>query len=171
MPLQSNVKKTDVKRLARRRRQRGAAMVEAVMSIPFFIIIFTITIFLGKLYREKLRTIREAKQAAWVTASANCEGGSASVQGAGNDYLSFGAENNPTMGAPGTEIFFRPFKQASQQVDGSASAYDALGSGQGNYTKNVSTKTVVMCNEPPVDGQFNADFLFTYGVKTPWLVP
>lgn len=146
-------------------------MVEAVMSMPFFILVFTILIFLGKLYREKLRTIREAKQAAWVTAMANCEGGPASVQGAGNDYLTFGAENNPTMGAPGTEIFFRPFKQASQEVKGSASYYDAANDGKGSYSKDVTTKTVVMCNEPPVDGQFNADFLFTYGVETPWLAP
>ena len=65
--------------IGRRKGQRGAALVEAVVVIPFFIIIFASMIFIGQLYGEKQRTMREAKQNVWVYAMGNCEGSMSNV--------------------------------------------------------------------------------------------
>lgn len=145
-------------------------MVEALMSVPFFVIIFIMAIFLGKLYREKLRTMRESKQCAWAAAMANCEGGcgQASIEGLGDANLDQGAEANPSAGHPQVDdwLMGRPFKQARFKVDGSATASTAMNAG--GFSANVTTTNVVVCNEKPEDGKWRSIFLYTYHKLTPW---
>src|SRR5262245_31598672 len=57
-----------------RRRQRGAAMTEAVVAIPFFIIIFACTVFAGRVYGTKIKTLNNSARGAWTQALQGCEG-------------------------------------------------------------------------------------------------
>ena len=50
-----------------RRDQRGAALVEAVVVIPFFLTILAGVIFVGKMYTTKLEVMRLSKQRAQVS--------------------------------------------------------------------------------------------------------
>ncbi|MGZ3473310.1 MAG: hypothetical protein ACXVCJ_02430, partial [Polyangiales bacterium] len=47
-------------------------MVEGVVAIPFFLIIFSALIFVNKFYETKLRTMRLTKESAWNYAMCNC---------------------------------------------------------------------------------------------------
>ncbi len=136
----------------RKRRQRGAAMVEALVAIPFFIIIFAGTMFVGSFYQEKLRTLAESKRCAWDHALNGCQGGCAadtSTADPGGDVQPPGGTgNSKTDSAPGSQIMSNAFYQSSFTVKSSATASNALG----GYVKQISSTTTVMCDEVPEDG-------------------
>ena len=52
--------------------ERGAAFVEAVIVLPFFILVFAGVMFVGKFYDSKLTVMREARQSAWTQSMSNC---------------------------------------------------------------------------------------------------
>ena len=144
-------------------------MTEALITIPFFISTFVLTIFLGKLYRDKLQTMRESKQASLTTASANCGGvGIPGVQIAkvGVADIAMGMVQNLIMGAPWTDIFTRGFNAAIQVKDGTVSASATLHGGP--FTVSISTKTKFMCNEKPEKVDFLKVFLWAYAKLTPF---
>lgn len=117
-------------------------MVEALVAIPFFIIIFASTMFIGEFYGSKLKTLRQSRESAWVTASAGCEGNGGEkiddAQGAPLDE----AEN-----APGTEIFAKGFGDSSVTMSASVVASGLIG----GYTSKITSTTVIACNEPHRD--------------------
>jgi hypothetical protein len=139
-------------------------MVEALVVIPFFVIIFILTIFLGRIYNEKLRVNRETKKCVWETAMVgNCEGGCglSQVRDLGDADLDMGSEVNPSQGHPQPDDWLtRTFKENDYQLWGSATASEAMDAG--GFTATVNTRQVVMCNEKPEDGKFRSIFLFTY---------
>jgi len=145
-------------------------MVEALVVIPFFVIIFILTIFLGRIYNEKLRTTRETKKCVWETAMVgNCEGGCglSTVRDLGDADLDMGSEANPSQGHPQVDDWLtRTFKENDYELWGSATASEAMDAG--GFTATVRTRQVVMCNEKPEDGQFRSIFLFTYHKLTVW---
>src|SRR5262245_56561764 len=129
---------------ARRRRQRGAAMVEALVAIPFFIVIFATTMFVGQFYQEKLRTMRESKRCAWDHSINGCKGGCAAETGGAGS----GSEVSPPGGtgdgksdsAPGSQIMSKDFYQSKFTVKSSATASNAVG----GYVKAIESTTTVM---------------------------
>jgi hypothetical protein len=165
--------KNKLARYRSQRKRRGAAMAEAIVAFPVFIVTFAMAIFLGRLYTEKLRTMREAKQCAWMSAMTGCEGGcGASVSMLGDANLDMSAEMNPSAGHPQVDDWLRgrPFKEAVQTVNGSASADGVNGGGVSfaGWTVNVSSTSSVQCNEKPEDGRWREIFLYTYHKNTPW---
>jgi hypothetical protein len=62
-------------RLRSRRRSRGAAMTEAAVSIPVFLMLFASLIFLSKLYAMKGSARMEARSAMWAWALNGCQEG------------------------------------------------------------------------------------------------
>ena len=155
------------RRIARRAR-RGAVMVEALVVIPFFILINMMILFMTNLYLEKLRTIRESKACAWESAmKGNCEGGCGQISGFSSDDIDLGSESNPSQGHPQVDSWLtKTFKQSSSIVEGSATAHSW--NGWGGWTMNLKTKQVVICNEKPENHQFRSIFLYTYHKLTPW---
>ncbi len=150
-------------------------MVEAVVVIPFFIIIFASMIFVAKLYGEKQRTIRESKQYAWTHAMANCEGGSANASSS-NEGSPIGK-----METMDPKINFEPLEQfegsdpgmnkltdemalASSTVTGSVTASKAIG----GFTNDLSTTTRVQCNEKRVKGNLRDVFHFAWDLFKQW---
>ncbi len=137
-----------------RQRARGAAMVEALVTIPFFITIFAATMFVGTFYGNKLKSLRESKQCAWQYAMVGCngacdvaaEGGKGAADG---DNLDPPDSNDPsTDGAPGAEIKSGDWYQSKFTVKSSAQASGIMG----GFSRDIQSTTTVMCNEEPADG-------------------
>jgi hypothetical protein len=131
--------------------QTGAALVEALVAIPFFITIFATTMFVGGFYKEKLVTLRQSKQCAWDNAINGCSGGCTaenSAVGGGELQPPGGTGNATTNGAPGAEIMSQDMYQAKFTVKATATASNLIG----GYVRNIQSTTTVMCDEKPADG-------------------
>ena len=135
-----------------RRRQRGAAMVEALVAIPFFIVIFATTMFVGSFYQEKLRTMRESKRCAWDHSVHGCTGGCAADTSAtgnsGEVQPPGGTGDGKTDGAPGSQIMSKDVNQSRFTVKSQAAASNVIG----GYVKSIESTTTVLCDEVPEDG-------------------
>lgn len=135
-----------------RRRRRGAAMVEALVAIPFFIVIFATTMFVGGFYQEKLRTLRESKKCAWDHALAGCNGGCQAETTPGGSGAEVtppgGAGDDKANSAPGAEIQSADINQSKFTVKSKATASNVIG----GWVKNIESTTTVMCDEKPEDG-------------------
>jgi hypothetical protein len=127
-------------------------MVEALVAIPFFIVIFACILFVGSFYQEKLRTMAESKRCAWDHALNGCNGGCAAdtgTAGPGQELSSPGGTgNSKTQGAPGADIMSKDFYQSSFTVKSSATASNVIG----GFVKPIQSTTVVLCDEVPADG-------------------
>lgn len=133
-------------RRARRAARRGAATVEAVASLPFFILILAATVFTGRLYRQKLNTYTVARGEAWDEAMNGCDAGDGPLlPPAANANL--GIADNPTF--PGVQLCDTGFGERVGVETGTASV-----SGAFDMSQDVTTRIVVTCNEVPQQGDF-----------------
>ncbi|MBI5537775.1 MAG: hypothetical protein HY898_33935 [Deltaproteobacteria bacterium] len=149
----------------RRRRSRGAAMVEALAAVPFFIIIFASMLYVGRLYGEKQRTLRQAKEYAWTYAMRNCTGSAQNVgtEGNGGPGIDLGEANN-YKGVGGDKSLSKDFGTSVATVQGKVTASKIIG----GKTNNLSTTTRVQCNEEPVDGDLIGVLRFAWKALTSW---
>lgn len=156
-----------------RRRSAGAAMVEAVVTIPTFLILFASSIFVWQLYLSKIEAQQKARFDLWTysisdncndpgepgpgdgtAAQANMQNGS--VQGVDNSDLTSGGsagsgtdEGVSTVGGGGqTGILKGQFSGNTYVVSSSVTAAGLLG----GFTAPVSAKRTMLCNEPPHNG-------------------
>ena len=145
------MKTTRMQRRARRR-QRGAAMVEALVAIPFFITIFATTMFVGSFYQEKLRTMRDSKRCAWDHSINGCAGGcnadTSATGSTGQLQSPGGTGNSKTDSAPGGQIMSKDVYQSKFTVKSSVTASNAIG----GYVRPIESTTTVTCDEVPEDG-------------------
>src|SRR5262249_23965643 len=129
-----------------RSRQRGAAMAEAVVSIPFFIVIFACTLFADRVYTTKIKTLNDSKRAAWTSALKGCSGNG------GDNLVEAGGGSQSDMGQAGqlpqTQLTKKGFGGAVGTSDGSAVAPGYIG----GQSLSISSTTTVMCNQIPEDG-------------------
>jgi hypothetical protein len=138
----------------RRRAKRGAVMVEALVAIPFFLIIFASTVFIGDLYRTKLRTHQASMAEAWVNAFGDCESGIGlpPLPGTG------GIDWDEAAEAPGAALCDKDFAKIQSEKSGNVTASSIIGGNQADAT----TKTTILCNEVAETGDFEGatDFLW-----------
>jgi hypothetical protein len=152
---------TTMKRLGRRR-ARGVAMVEAVVTIPALILLFAALIFGWRLYGQQGQVILNARLRVWTYADANCEGdalGGMSTSGLDNgsgqwvdendNPVDLSGANKATAGASNAtthkDTLTRTLGTVSLTTHGSVQASSLLG----GFTSSVSGKRTVMCNEKP----------------------
>jgi hypothetical protein len=163
------------RKLRGRRSSRGAAMVEAVVVIPFFIIIFASMIFVAKLYGEKQRTLRVSKEFAWTYAMSNCESGAAnaSLESGGSPMGQMenqdpNVQNDPMQqfngSDPGMDKFNQDWGTSSSTVKGSVTASKAIG----GFTNDLTTTTKVQCNEKRQKGNLKGLFYFAWDLFKQW---
>ncbi len=165
----------------RRRGERGAAMTEAVVAIPFFLILTSSILFVGKMYETKLRVMRATRQSAWSYAMCNC--------GSGGD----GATTSCKPGDPGAAATpGAPMGGAPPGYD--PSALDKAGKGPGGdtakkdygtskanmsqkvvsdvfltgFSKEMKSETHVMCNEAPRNGDLKGWLSSAFSAFTSW---
>jgi Flp pilus assembly protein TadG len=152
-----------------RRGERGAAMVEAAVVVPFFVIVFLALGYVGATYSAKMRTISEARQGAWTYALANCAGNppDTSKQDAGpmgSDPNMDPSASSKYGSAPGADTITKGFNMAV-----STSKRDVLINGQsGGKTQTVQTTTRMVCNEKPMDGDLHGVLKTAWGILTGW---
>ena len=146
-------------------------MVEAVITVPTLILLFSGLVFVWRLYREKGRVTEDARLRVWTYADANCEGdgergtsGGISTGGLDNgrnqwvdaegNRADLSGANQAMAGAdPATthsDILTRTLGTASLTARGAVQASGVLG----GFTSSVSGKRTVMCNEKPYSASF-----------------
>lgn len=153
--------------MQRRRHQRGAAMVEAAVAIPFFITIFVALLFIGNLYVEKQRTISLSRQQAWAYALKNCEGSAPDVSS--EDAGPVPSQGDMDLGgtgqfesAPGGNTASKGSRMATSTMKGQVSAKTQ----QKVFEQKIQTTTWVTCNEEPVNGDLKGMLSFSWGMFT-----
>jgi hypothetical protein len=126
-------------------------MVEALVAIPFFILVFAGSMYTGKVYNQKLYTIAQSRSKAWQAALASCDG---STYGDLNiiDSGDLGAMSKSPLAA----LCDKGFGSASYSARASAGGVLAF------PTQNMTFSTKVTCDETPKTGDFKGavDFLW-----------
>jgi hypothetical protein len=149
--------------------ERGAALVEAAVAIPFFVTIFVCLAFVGNLYVEKQRTVSLSRQAAWVHAMGNCEGQMPDVttqEGGGLEGNGFeSSESKKFEQAPGGNTTSKGFKMAQATIKGKVKTTSDK---KAVFDQKVQTTTWVLCNEKPMDGDLKGMLGFAWGMLTGW---
>jgi hypothetical protein len=149
-----------------RRGQRGAALVEAAVTIPFFIAIFVCLAFVGSLYSEKQKSVALSRQQAWTYAMQNCDGQMPDVTsqtGGSADGIDFGGSSQ-FESAPGGDTASKGFKMAVSTIKGQV----VTKSKDKTFEQKVQTTTWVLCNEKPINGDLKGILKFAWGMFTGW---
>jgi hypothetical protein len=157
--------------------------VEAVVVIPFFIIIFASILFVGNLYKEKMRVMRLAKEGAWSHAMENCgkAGDPITTQGIPrSDGAPGGTPGDPDVGVSPTNNT-EELAEEEKASDGTAGLEKEFGSSVatmessvgadeyiGGFSKPVKSYTRVMCNEAPFNGDLKGFAQAGYQAITTW---
>lgn len=133
-------------RLSRRRRQRGAAMVEALVVIPFFILIFAGTMFVGGFYAKRIHLQNDTRAGAWEMAvSQNCDGvASGNLKGM---EIVDSSDLQELSGSPLAAMCDKDFGSVMFPGKDSHTV-----SGPVNMTINFAAAAIVPCNETPIKG-------------------
>lgn len=130
-----------------RRRQRGAALVEAAVVIPTFILLFGGMLFLHHVLREQQRVMKDARNRAWTFATQSCAGGGVGIPNP--DFTS-------TMpGAPGADKLSDNLGKASASASGAVAVTDE---GLFAFSQSVSAHTTVFCNDQTEAGDIKGVF-------------
>jgi hypothetical protein len=171
------------RRWVARARAGGAAMVEAVVVIPTFIILFAASVFAWQLYSAKVTMMADARYKVWTYAiSDNC--GNAGQIGAGESagptvdmttatLTSWSNGNNAgantsggvgAVGSGGTGTLSQSLGSVSYQEGTVLTAAGVLG----GFKSNVTTQTTMMCNEPPENGNLMGLASSAFDLLTHW---
>ncbi|EYF06582.1 Hypothetical protein CAP_1712 [Chondromyces apiculatus DSM 436] len=128
-------------------------MVEALVAIPFFILMFICMVFIGDLYRSKLQTHRSSLELAWADSLAGCD-----TTTRGPMPVSANIDLKDAAGAPGAALCEDGFGILTETVQGGVNRPSPLPSG----ITQTTTTTTLICNEKPETGDFDgaADFLW-----------
>jgi hypothetical protein len=176
----TTIPRTKIERARRRSGERGAAMVEAVVAIPFFLLMFAGILFVGNLYQTKMTVMRQAKESAWNYAMCNCgesgDGMSTKCQPADGPAAGSGGSDtaSPTGYDPGSiskvgsgpsgELASKSFGSSKASMEQSVTADGFLG----GFSKKMSSQTKVMCNEAPHDGDIKGWGSAAFDSLTKW---
>jgi len=143
-----------ITRAARRKRARGAAMAESLVAIPFFILMFAGIVYMGNLYRGKLKTHRLSMEKAWTDSLGGCD------EAATGRPLPMTAniDLGEAAGTPQAQLCETGFSWLSEEAAGTVNRPAMLNGG----TTQVGTVTHLICNEDPESGDFEgaAEFLW-----------
>lgn len=156
-----------------RRRQRGAALVEAVSVISFFTVCFLGVLYFKELYLAKLHVQRLARASAMGHAMGACEGDPAA--GLDEDLPRRPLEHGRDPGEPRPPLDAKGDRKAEDALaafdrartgtplnavtkvtlasKASATSGKDQASAQG-FTGDVSSTSFVTCGDPVVDGQY-----------------
>ncbi len=152
---------------------RGAAMVEAVGVIPVFVILLTASIFIWRLYTEKIRVMGDTRFKLWTYAiSDNCgDPGDPGV--GGNDAPSVSLTGSVASSQSDNGLGGTGFDGDTSQGQGDVQSGDTTGTlqktlGQVSYSEDgaqvqaasvfggfqakTSARRAMLCNEPPHNG-------------------
>lgn len=147
--------------------ERGAAMVEGLVAIPFLLLMFASILYVNRLYETKMRVMRFAREAAWNYAMCSCGAsgdpiattcrpaeGASSGSGSPSGGAPVGYDSGKVTsvgGGPGGDLAAKDFGSSKSVLEATIKADAFLG----KFAKKVTSKTIVMCNEAPHDGNLS----------------
>jgi hypothetical protein len=131
---------------ARRRRMRGAAMVEGVVVIPFFILMLAGAMFVNGFYGRRIEAQGAARDEAWRRAvSESCDSGANSVL-PGLEIIDTG-DLGELSKAPLAALCEEDFGSLKYTARSSYAVTGAF-----NFQKDVAATVTSLCNESPIPG-------------------
>lgn len=132
-------------------------MVEGLVVIPFFIMIFGGIMFAGNVYDQKLQTMAKARELAWVDAATNC--------GREATFLPpIGSLDAVVAGGPGTQLCDQNFKVTTK---GQANANVSVQGDAVDFTQHVQARIPpLFCNEPTQGADFQSAVGFLWHAIT-----
>lgn len=136
-----------VERARRLRRRRGAAMVEGVVAIPFFILMFVGAMFVGGFFKKRIDAQSNARNETWKRAGVdNCD------MGANGQLEGMQIVDSKDLG----ELSKSPLA-ALCEADFGAISYTfrdshAVSGGAWSFNQEVTATVLVPCNETPLAG-------------------
>jgi len=138
------------------RDERGSVMTEAVVMLPFFVIVWGCVIYVSQLYEKGIETQAVARECAWRHAKDNCETETRCAIEPGLDPHDYGSGDAASIeaaegpGGPGflgegflTDILFG--KDATATATDSTRKPEVIGGGDAQ----LSGKMGLACNEKP----------------------
>jgi hypothetical protein len=162
-----------------RRRARGAALVEAAVITPVFLLLFAGLVFVSKLYLAKIEALEGARFGVWVYASSGCNSWadpttvdpwavfSRSRGSVSNGGVDANVNTTPVQGAD-RSAHVDVVSQTLGTASVSAQSKVISGALLGHFTAPVSAKTSVMCNEPPYNGSLPSMIVAAARYLTQW---
>lgn len=133
-------------RIARRRSQRGAALVEAIIVSSMLMTFMAGGLFLHRLYVAQHKAIEQARLAAWSQAMQGCAG----AVDLGSVWQGAGASEPPVdVETESVPSFFGAVNHTAGSASQTATAHARVGGG--SYT--MTTTNNVACNEIPQTGR------------------
>jgi hypothetical protein len=145
----------------RRRRRRGAALVEAVVAIPFFLLVFACLLYVVRLFLVKEFTLSDARSKVWEYALNSCEGNGASQS------------NDPPPNGPTVKSKYKNATgDAKLETDWGVAKATSRGSvATGTYlgiSNKLATTTTLQCDEKPASGNIINVLKTAWHDKTAW---
>ena len=136
----------DVRMAKRRKEQRGAALVEMLVVVPVFIVLFAGMIFLHRTVAKTQRSMLAARREAWTTAMSGCA--------ANGDGMPQPGLTSDMSGAPGSDAsilahvgFATGTASDVARVRVLASAAAPLAEARGiDFQSDIHSKVIVICN-------------------------
>lgn len=160
-------------RARRRAGQRGAAMVEGLVAIPVFMVIFASAVYIQNLYTTKLRTMSVSRSSAWTNSMGSCSSGKTAQINLFGTTLEIPIPEKSALvagqEAPGGLLCEAEFSESTVDSKDSVKMSDYMG----GSVSNVATQTKILCNERPVPGDFKkgVDYLWKKYGKPPAATP
>jgi hypothetical protein len=142
-------------------RRRGAALVESVVVIPAFVILFGGMLFLHHVIREQQRVMRDARDAVWTAAMRSCVGD--------GDGVARPDLNSTMTGAPGSDVSLQQNLGMASGSKSGAVAVSALGGGATGagggfaFRQAVSAHAAVYCDNQTKPGDVAGVFAWLVG--------
>jgi hypothetical protein len=148
--------------LRHRRNARGAAMVEALVVIPFFMLILAGAAYVGGFYGKRLDAQADARRGTWILAATqNCDGGDANIT---NGHL---ADIDIVDSSDLGELSASPLAALCDRDFGSVT-YTSRDShevtGPFGFDGNIRSAAMAPCNETPIPG----DVAYEHAVQFLW---
>jgi hypothetical protein len=141
-------------------------MVEGLVAIPVFMVIFASSVYIQNLYSTKLKTMSSSRSAAWYNASGACFAGNSTTIDIGGATLEIPIPEQSALvagqEAPGGLLCEAEFSESNMEYNAPVKMSDYMG----GSVSNVGTNTKILCNEKPVAGDFKkgVDYLWNkYG--------
>jgi hypothetical protein len=140
-------------RARRRATQRGAALVEACVVIPVFVILLAGMLFLHQVVQKTQQSQLAARNRAWTAAMKSCEGGDEITQPDLTSRMDTAPGSSVSLTATSGEATGTKSDTASVTMLGSGPAAVAQSSVGGSFSQSIHSKAIVMCNATTEPGR------------------
>ncbi len=149
---------------------RGAALVEALLTIPVFIVVISAMIYTQRLYSAKQQVTQTTRERAWTEAADTCHTSEGGMSELASQDSSGTVANAKTIvqrygGPEATEVVNTGFALTTPSTKLPLARLTHYEPAQ---VLNVSSSTKMMCNEKSIDVDVLSNTIRLYGQLAGW---